>query len=346
MASKDVFPSLSALGWNERCQALLADLETASGSPGRVVRHDGHFALVGMNRDVVRVRLHASTPRVAVGDWVLIDGETLVGLLPRWSLLQRRDPSTGDSQPIAANVDMVGIVCGMDRPVRLGRIMRFSSLAWDAGAAPLVILSKVDLVTETTAIANDILTAIPGAEIVTVSSTESLGVAELLARCADRTIVLVGESGSGKSTLLNALTGHDTAQTADVRLGDHKGRHTTTARELHVLDGHCRLIDTPGVREVGIYTDVETIDRGFTDIVERAVNCRFADCGHDTEPGCAVQDAVASGDLPVARLQAWNKLRREAASAELHADPAATRRADRQLGRLYRKAKETRGRNR
>ncbi|NNF54531.1 MAG: ribosome small subunit-dependent GTPase A [Acidimicrobiales bacterium] len=327
------------MGWSDRWEPHLAEYEF--GEAGRVLRHDGTAVLVATEKGSAHIALARSTPQIAVGDWLVVDGEAIVDILPRASLLQRRDPSTGDSQPIAANVDLVGIVCGLDRPVSLGRIQRFTSLAWDAGATPIVILTKADLVEGTVESEEAIRHYDPAAEIFSVSSTTMVGIANLLDRCVGQTLVLVGESGAGKSRLLNALAGRELGDTGSVRQGDHKGRHTTTARQLHSLTGNCCLIDTPGVREVGIHTDIATIDSGFADIADFAQGCRFNDCGHGSEPGCEVQSALVDGRLSLERFESWSQLRREAAWAELRADPAANHRANRQLGRLYREAKRS-----
>ncbi|MCP3857111.1 MAG: ribosome small subunit-dependent GTPase A [Actinomycetia bacterium] len=312
----------------------------ATGSPGRVLRHDGSAVLVGTQNETKHYALRPSTPPLAVGDWVVVDDQRVVDLLPRASLLQRRDPSTGGSQPIAANIDIVGIVCGLDRPVPPGRIQRFTSLAWDAGASPLVILSKADLVESTVEIEGELLRHDPAADIISVSSETTDGISDLLGRCVNRTLVLVGESGAGKSTLLNALAGRELGATGAVRRGDSKGRHTTTARQLFLLEGNCCLIDTPGVREVGVHTDVDTIDDGFGDIAELAVDCHFRDCGHTNEPGCEVQAAVADGRLDDDRMRGWEQLRKEAAFAEIRDDTAARHRADRRLARIIRNAQD------
>lgn len=238
---------------------------------------------------------------------------------------------------MAANVDIVGIVCGVDRPISIGRIERFSAQTWDSGAVPLVILSKADLA-DTAPIEDEILAAIPGSDVVSSSSVLTTGIAELLTQCAGKTIVLVGESGAGKSTLLNALAGSAEAKTGEVREGDSKGRHTTSSRELHFLAGNACLIDTPGVREVGVFTDVATIDQGFDDITELALDCRFNDCGHTSEPGCAVVEAIDGGSLASERLASWIALRREAASAELRADRAAFRKESKRITKSHRSA--------
>jgi ribosome biogenesis GTPase len=174
--------------------------------------------------------------------------------------------------------------------------------------------------------------------VIGVSAQEATGLADLLERCSGKTLVLVGESGAGKSTLVNALVGRMGAATGSVRAGDHKGRHTTTSRQLYVLPNDCRLIDTPGMREVGLATDAETIEQGFDDIAVLAENCRFRDCEHDAEPGCAVRAAIELGDLPESRLRRWAEFREEARGAELRADVAARRKEDRRKGRIVHEA--------
>jgi ribosome biogenesis GTPase len=312
--------------------------------PARVLRHDGKAILVCSPGWVGQVHLRASTPPVAVGDWVLIDDDVVREVLERRSLLQRRDPSTGNEQLIAANIDVVGIVCGLDRPVRSGRIERFVTMAWDAGAAPLVVLTKSDLVEDSTEAEHLAAASAPGVDVACVSSLTSFGLDRLRSSLAGRTVAFVGESGSGKSALVNALAGREMAGTGDLRDSDHKGRHTTTARELHSLPGRCSVIDTPGLREVGIWTDTDTVDRAFVDITELADGCRFRDCTHRSEPGCAVQQAVEDGTVSAKRLENWEKLRREAASAELRADTHAHHQAERRFGKLVRQAQRNKRR--
>lgn len=335
-------PSLAALGWSPRLEPYLG--EHAGCQAARVLRHDGSAVLVGTGDEPFQVPLRPATPPLAVGDWLAIKDRVIVELLPRASLLQRRDPSSGGSQPIAANVDHVGIVCGLDRPINPGRIQRFTALAWDAGASPLIVLTKADLVESTDDIENDIRAEEPAADVIVVSAETTQGLHELLERSANRTLVLVGESGAGKSTLLNALAGTEVGVTGAVRKGDNKGRHTTTSRELFVLEGDCCLIDTPGVREVGLFLDVDTIDDGFSDIAELASECRFGDCGHQGEPGCAVAAALEDGTLSSQRVQSWVKLRREAEWLERRGDAAAENRAGRELNKMIRAAVSQKGR--
>ncbi|MFN8018294.1 MAG: ribosome small subunit-dependent GTPase A [Acidimicrobiales bacterium] len=178
----------------------------------------------------------------------------------------------------------------------------------------------------------------PSLDVVTLSAKGGWGVDELLAHVGRRTVALNGESGAGKSTLVNALVADEVAAEGEVRQGDAKGRHTTTHRELHLLAGGGILVDTPGIREVGVWTDPETVVEAFPEIDELAEACRFRDCAHRNEPGCAVQAAVEAGELPQDRLDAWRALDDEAASVELRADQVEYRRKARQQGRMARDA--------
>jgi ribosome biogenesis GTPase len=255
--------------------------------------------------------------------------------------LSRRDAEGDEDQPVAANVDTLVIVCGLDRPVRTGRIQRSVAQAWDAGATPLLVLTKTDLDRsgEAAAAAVDAAReADPTLEILSVAAKTGEGLDELAAHAVDRTIVLFGESGAGKSTLLNALVGEERAATGEVRSGDAKGRHTTTARTLHLLPGGGCLIDTPGVRALGLSADAEAVEATFDDITALDGDCRFRDCRHDQEPGCAVRAAVESGALSADRLEAFHRLRREAEGVALRNDEAARRKVDRDFAKIAKEA--------
>jgi len=276
---------------------------------------------------------------LTVGDHIRFDGEALVELLPRTSLLTRLGHD-GNEQAIAANVDVVVVVAGLDRPVKPGRLLRATAQAWDAGSTPLIVLTKADLVDPAEAIA-DLADQVVGVDVMTVSSVTGDGIDELLHRLAGCTAVMIGESGAGKSSLVNALTEGDEL-VGEVRQGDAKGRHTTTWRQLVDLPDGGALIDTPGVRSLGLWTDPETIEASFTDIAELAEQCRFRDCGHDAEPGCAVRAAVEDGTLPEARFEQYHSLHREAAALERRSDPAAQKRFGRQFAKLAKEANEAR----
>lgn len=318
---------LASYGWDPEWQQAfshaVADGEgDAAASPGRVVRHDGIRLQVATAEGVDQFVMRLDDP-VAVGDWVVVRDQAVTDVLPRRSLLRRRDPERGVEQLMAANIGVVGVVCGLDRPVKDGRIQRATLLAHDAGATPVVILTKADLVDDPLQAVADVEAGSPGIEVFLVSIPTGEGVDELGERLSGETVVLIGESGAGKSTLTNALIGDEVAETGEVRSGDFKGRHTTTARELYVLPDGGIIIDSPGIRSVGVWGDAAAVAASFTDIAALAESCRFDDCWHESEPGCAVRAAVKEGTLAPARLEAWLSLAIEAAEAEEAAEIAA-----------------------
>ncbi len=316
---------LVALGWDRGWQALV-DERALPSDPGRVIRHDGVAVLTTLASETRHLRLRPAVVPLAVGDWVLADGDSVLDLLPRRSLLARLDPSTGAPTVVAANVDLVLIVCGLDRPVRAGRIQRFIAQTRDADALPILVLTKTDLADDLDQVVAAAQEIDPGLEVLQVSAPTGAGMDALEARIAGTTMVAVGESGAGKSTLANALCGEDVAATAEVRSSDAKGRHTTTSRQLHLLPvGGC-LIDTPGVRAVGLSADTTTVEESFDDIAALALLCKFTNCGHDTEPGCAVRGAVADGTLAAQRLASWQGLRAEVAEQAEREQAQARRR--------------------
>jgi ribosome biogenesis GTPase len=257
----------------------------------------------------------------AVGDEVLLDDSGLARVLPRRSTLVRDSAGRSSlTQVLAANVDVVLVVEHLDPEPDLGRVERMLTLAWRSGAKPVVVLTKADLVAEAGLLAAEVAGVAIGVDVHTVSVPAHLGLEPLRELLAPGvTFVLVGPSGAGKSTLVNALAGREVAATGE-RRADGRGRHTTTHRELVRLDGGALLIDTPGIRSVGLVADAEALERTFADVAELAGRCRFADCSHTSEPGCAVQAALASGELPERRYTSWRKLEREAAFQGRRAD--------------------------
>jgi ribosome biogenesis GTPase / thiamine phosphate phosphatase len=325
--------ALEPIGWGHRWAALLAD-HGPDAEPARVLRHDG-VALQVLATDGERtVKLRRGVEPVTVGDWLVVDGEHVVALLDRSSLLRRRAAGSDESQLLAANLDLVLLVCGVDRRITAGRIQRGEALAWDAGAHPVLVLTKADLADDLDAIVAAVEEAHTGLERFVTSSTTGRGIPELRQRMAGATSVLLGESGAGKSHLVNAVLESDAAVVGAVRAGDNKGRHTTTNRQLHLLPGGGVVIDSPGIREVGLAGDEESVDAAFADLDELGEECYFSDCGHAGEPGCAITLAIEAGAITQERLDAYLGLRAEAASAARRADEHARRAYERKFTKV------------
>ncbi len=285
--------------------------------PGRVVQQQKGCYFVATNEGEIlaqvsgrmRFETESSAELPAVGDFVMLEGGVIRHVLPRFSALVRKAAGrTPYTQVIAANIDVVFVCMALNSDFNLRRLERYLTLVWDSGATPVVVLTKADLCEDSTACVAEAQNAAIGADVVTASGLTSEGVSALLPYIHGNTVALVGSSGVGKSTLLNGLAGETLADTAGLR-NDGKGRHTTTYRELFPLCGGA-IIDTPGMRELGL--EGGDFDHSFADIEELALQCRFGDCAHKTEPGCAVQDAVQRGELSEERLASFHKLKIEA----------------------------------
>ena len=333
---------LTPYGWDDRLAALF-ELEAAeAGEPARVTTvHRGECDVVTR----VDRRRVTSPPGVGTGDWVAVDGDALTTVLPRHSELTRQRSDDADQrQVIAANVDVVLITIPLDRDVNLNRLERELVVAWESGAVPAVALTKADLHPDPQAAADLVLARDPRVDVVVTSAVAGTGVPEVAALLQPhRTGVLLGSSGAGKSTIVNRLLGEDVQDTADVRAGDAKGRHTTTTRDLLLVPTGGVLIDTPGIRGLLLWSADEGLSAAFPDIEELAERCRFRDCDHGPEPGCAVRAAVVTGELPVERLASYQKLKREVAWAQRSVDPLAAAEERRRWKQIH---KEVRGRNR
>lgn len=270
---------------------------------GRVVRQDRGFVLAMTETDLVLAAIRPKSDPVLAGDWVVVQDESVHTTLERDTVLVRKDAHADVLQPLVANVDVVFIVCGVDRPVNIRRIERAVTQAWQSGATPVVVLTKSDLVDDVQGIATEVGTELQ-VDVVAVASKFDQGLDEIRQRMQGHTSVLIGESGAGKSTLVNVLVGDESVLTGDVRERDAKGRHTTTRRELHLTPSGV-LIDTPGIRALGLWADEASIAATFPDVAERADMCRFSDCSHSGEPGCAIAAALKSGELDSVRVNAW-----------------------------------------
>jgi len=265
----------------------------------------------------------------AVGDWVILvsdshDVSQICGLVPRRGAFRRKTAGiVTDVQIVAANVDLAIIATALPHDVNIRRLERYLALAWESGAVPLIVLTKADLVDDAEPTLAEVRANAPGVDVLAVSTLTGVGIADIAARLKPgATAALLGSSGVGKSTLGNALLGAERQRTADVR-ADGAGRHTTTHRELIDLPGGASLIDTPGMRELQLWTAGDGLESTFDDITELANECRFGDCAHRSEPGCAVRTAIERGELDPARLVSWNDLRRELAYLERRQDAAA-----------------------
>ena len=294
----------------------------APAATGRVSRLDRGWSSVLVSLDQPPVRIRNIGADVAVGDFVVFgdDGERVEHVLERHSAFVRRASFEGnraEAHTIAANVDVVMLLHGLTSPPNPRRLERELVLAWDSGARPVVVLTKTDLVDDPEATVAAMRDVAPGVDVRVASGITGDGVEVLRGYAADNsTIALLGASGVGKSTLVNALVGHGRMITADVREGDQRGRHTTTASELiRLVDGGW-LIDTPGVRAVSLWSSGRGIENAFADVFALFDHCRFRDCKHEEEPDCAVSAAVAAGTLDPKRLDSMKRLVAEEAALE------------------------------
>jgi ribosome biogenesis GTPase len=337
--------SLEAFGWDARVVARYAAVDPSNSFlPARVVRVERSSCVVALgDRDI-----SATAPVLpAVGDWVaveLVESAAIVrGCVERWSVLARQDPDVPRAHVLAANIDLTIVTAPADRPSP-SRVEREVVLGWDSGAVPLVVVTKSDL--DGGRYADTLRDRVVGVDVVAASGVTGAGIDVVRdALLPHRTAVLLGPSGAGKSTLANALLESERLVTGAVRDEDQRGRHTTTWRELVVVPSGGVLIDTPGLRSLGMVADRDALGAAFSDVEALAADCRFGDCRHEREPGCAVQAAVERGELDRSRLASYRKLQREIAFEERRFDPIA-RADDRRRWKKVKKEVQSRTRHR
>jgi len=340
---------LRSYGWGPYFAGRLVALGHPTLQPGRVVRAHRGFLKLQTADGAVEANLSGRSYHLAsdvahlpvVGDWVAYrrpaGGPAVVQeILPRRTQLSRKSAGArAVEQVVAANVDLVLLVMGLDGDYNLRRLERLLAMAEESGARSAVVLNKADLCSDLPPRFEAARALCPGSPIVALSALDgTLEELELLLARGE-TVAFVGSSGVGKSTLINRLMGDDERPTRPVRAGDSRGRHTTTHRELFRLPGGCLVIDNPGVREIQLWGADGSLPKVFDDIERLASGCRFAGCGHDTEPGCAVRRAIEDGKLDGARLESRRRLERETIALQARKDVRARREHDKRMGKLY-----------
>ena len=341
----------TGLGWDAGWDEAFAPFAAGGRRPARVVAVHKETAIVrgdaGGDRPAsvsgrFRYDALAASDFPAVGDWVALepaasmagaeDAAIIAAVLPRRAAFvrsaadasRRTAGNLADEQVIAANVDIAFLVAGLDGDFNLRRLERYLAVAWSSGVTPVIVLNKADIARDLEGRLVAVEGIAPGVPVVVLSALTGDHVSDLTPYLlAGRTSVVLGSSGVGKSTLLNTLLGEQRQAVSDVREDDSRGRHTTTHRELFALPGGALLIDTPGIRSLEVAGADEGVDTAFDDITELATQCRFSDCRHAGEPGCAVRRAIADATLGEDRLASFRKLERELSYAERREDPRA-----------------------
>ena len=299
--------------------------ETGPGIPARVTAvHKERYALVCEQGEIyarlkTREYYGEGQPFPTVGDFVMVhyipDGDSqILATLPRRTYFSRRDPYPGQrEQAIAANFDYVFIMQSLNQDFNPKRLERYLTLAWQSGATPVVVLTKADLTADYFGYLRQVERVAAGVDTFVVSTRTGYGL-EGLTRYTQpgKTLVFLGSSGVGKSSLVNALAGDTVMAVGGIREDDSKGRHTTTHRQLLMLESGAMIIDTPGMRELGMWDVSEGLGEAFADVEQFIGKCRFSDCRHESEPGCAIKAAIAGGELDIARWESYRKLKEEA----------------------------------
>jgi ribosome biogenesis GTPase / thiamine phosphate phosphatase len=344
---------LATLGWNRRFEAAFSIYASAGLVPGRVIQQFNHIYMVATEGGELRAQLsgrlryEAAPEQLPVtGDWVAIrvsaneGAAQVMAVLPRVTRFSRRAAGKGDrEQVVAANLDYAFLVTGLDNDFSPRRIERYLTAAWDSGATPVVVLNKLDLCADAASRIEAAKEVAVGSAIHAVSALRGDGLEGLARYCQPgQTVALLGSSGVGKSTLINRLLGNESQSTQPVR-EDGRGRHTTTRRELLFCARGGMVIDTPGMRELQLWDDDEGLQMTFDEIETVARNCRYRDCSHRGEPGCAVLEAVSDGTLSAERLESMHKLQRELAWLDRRENPMADLAEKRRWKSIHKSAK-------
>lgn len=350
--------TLEDYGWDEFFAEGFGPFASEGFEPGRVfLQHNRALMLYTASGETIaettgRLRYHArgAEDLPAVGDWVAIrragsEAEVKAKvheILPRRSKFSRRAAGSETAEQIvAANVDAVFLVTGLDNDYNPRRVERYLIMAWESGAEPVVVLNKADLVEEAEERRREIERVAPGVPVLLLSAKRGEGIEQLLPYIGrGRTVALMGSSGTGKSTITNRLLGTDVQRTQEVRLHDARGMHTTTHRELFMLSGGGLVLDTPGMRELQLLVSERGLRETFEEIEEAAARCRFSDCRHEGEPGCAVRAGLDAGELDPARFASYRKMQGEMRHAATLVDPRKAQEEKSHVKRIHRDLKK------
>ena len=350
--------TLEDYGWNSSLAEAFAPHAAEGFEAGRVsLQHNKIYMLYTASGETWaeatgRLRYHArgAEDLPAVGDWVVIrrvedeEGKAKIyEILPRRSKFSRKAAGREtQEQIVAANVDTVFLVTGLDNDFNPRRIERYLIMAWESGAEPVVVLNKADLVEDAEEKREQVERVAPGAPVLLLSAKRGEGVEQILPFTGrGRTVALMGSSGVGKSTLVNRLLGSDVQRTQEVRAGDERGRHTTTHRELFVMPTGGIILDTPGMRELQLLVSERGLRETFEDIEEVTLRCRFTDCRHENEPGCRIREALAGGTLDSERYRNYQKMQAEMRQLEIRQDQRKSQEEKSRVKRITRAFNKT-----